>query len=157
MFASKVKAATVLLLAIGLLAAAVGTQIHRAFADPLAREAAPPAEAKSDKAPAAQPDKADAPADPLPAGAVQRLGSTGLRHGTSVSQLALSPDGTQVAAYGGGRLSLWDTRTGGALRRVALPKQAEQLPRKYHAGGVSYASQIAQHHPEAVIEGNGDA
>ena len=127
MFASKVKTATALLLAVGLLAAAVGTQIHRAFADPPAREAAPPAEAKPDKAPAAKPDKADAPADPLPAGAVLRLGTTRLRHGRSVSQLVLSPDGTKVAAYGGGHLSLWDTRTGGAVRRVDLPRQAERL------------------------------
>src|SRR5262245_1945898 len=127
MFASKVKTATALLLAIGLLATAVGTQIHWVFADPPAREAAPPTEAKPDKAPAAKPDRADAPADPLPAGAVLRLGSTGLRHGRSVSQLVLSPDGAKVAAYGWGQLSLFDTRTGGAVRRVGLPKQAEWL------------------------------
>jgi RNA polymerase sigma factor (sigma-70 family) len=127
MFASKVKAATALLLAVVLLATAVGAGIHRAVAEPPAREAAPPAEAKSDKAPAARPEKADAPADPLPAGVVLRLGATRLRHGRSVSQLALSPDGTKVAAYGGGQLSLWDTRTGGVVRRVELPKQAEML------------------------------
>src|SRR5581483_2941283 len=70
MFASKVKAAMALLLALGLLATAAGTWVHRAFADPPARAAAPPTEAKPDKAPAAKPDKADAAADPLPAGAV---------------------------------------------------------------------------------------
>src|SRR5262249_27450410 len=42
MFASKLKTATALLLVAALLAAAVGAQIHRAFADPPAREAAPP-------------------------------------------------------------------------------------------------------------------
>ena len=51
-----------------------------------------------------------------------RLGATGLRHGTSVAQLALSPDGTKVAAYGWGQLSLWDTRTGAVVRRVGLPE-----------------------------------
>src|SRR5262249_9082988 len=126
MFASKVKTATALLI-VGFLATAVGTQIHRALADPPPREAAPPQEAKADKAPTAKPDKADAPADPLPAGAVQRLGATRLRHGRSVSQLVLSPDGTKVAAYGGGYLSLWDTRTGGVVRRVELPKRTESL------------------------------
>src|SRR5262249_25556123 len=125
--ASKVKAAMALLLALGLLATAVGTWVHRAFADPPAREGAPPTEAKPDQAPAAKPDQADAPTDPLPPGAVLRLGSTRLRHGTSVSQVALSPDGTQVAAYGGGQLSLWDTKTGGAVRRVELPKQTVSL------------------------------
>src|SRR5262249_31707197 len=69
MFASKVKTATALLLAVGLLATAVGARIHRAFAEPPAREAAPPAEPKPDKPPAAKAEKADAPADPLPAGA----------------------------------------------------------------------------------------
>jgi WD40 repeat protein len=127
LFASKVKTATALLLAVALLAAAVGTQIHRAFADPPTREAAPPEEAKVDKAPAAKPDKADAPAEPLPAGAVLRLGATRLRHGYSVSQLALSPDGTKMAAYSGGHLSLWDTRTGDVVRRVELPKATERL------------------------------
>src|SRR6185436_7333307 len=87
----------------------------------------PPEVSKPDNAAAAQADKADAPADPLPAGAVLRLGSTGLRHGRSVSQLVLSPDGAKVAAYGGDHLSIWDTRTGGAVRRVELPKQAAQL------------------------------
>src|SRR5262245_52734677 len=127
MFASKVKTALALLLALGLLATAAGTWGHLASADPPAREATPPPEAQPDTAPAAGPNKADTPADPLPAGAVLRLGSTGLRHGTSVSQLALSPDGTKVAAFGGGQLSLWDTKTGGAVRRVELPKQAAQL------------------------------
>jgi RNA polymerase sigma factor (sigma-70 family) len=127
MFASKVKTATALLLAVGLLVTAVGAQIHRAIADPPAREVAPPEEAKTDKASAAKPEKADAPADPLPAGAVLRLGATRLRHSRSVSQLALSPDGTKVAAYGGGHLSVWDTKTGAAVRRVGLPAQAQSL------------------------------
>jgi WD40 repeat protein len=128
MFASKVKAAMALLFALGLLTAA-GSQIHWASADPPAREAAavPPEVAKPDNAAAAKAEKADAPTDPLPAGAVLRLGSTALRHGRSVSQLVLSPDGAKVAAYGGGHLSLWDTRTGGAVRQVELPKQAVSL------------------------------
>jgi RNA polymerase sigma factor (sigma-70 family) len=121
MFASKVKMATAMLLALGLLAAAVGSRIHWAFADPPAREAAPPAEAKADKAPAAKPEKADAPADPFPKGGVLRLGASWLRHGCGVGQLVFSPDDTRVAAYGGGSLSLWDTKTGAVVRRVGLP------------------------------------
>src|SRR5262249_14311547 len=91
MFASKDKNAPAPLLARGLLATAAGSQIHRAFADPPAREASPPEEGKPDKAPAATPEKADAPADPFPAGGVLRLGATRLRHGCGVSQLVLSP------------------------------------------------------------------
>jgi hypothetical protein len=52
---------------------------------------------------------------------VLQLGATRLRHGCGVSQLVFSPDGTQVAAYGGGHLSLWNTRTGAVVRRVGLP------------------------------------
>src|SRR5215470_10508540 len=86
LFASKVKTATALLLAVALLAAAVGSQMHRAAAEPPAREAAPPAEAKADKAPPTKPEKADAPADPFPRGGVLRLGATRLRHGCGVRQ-----------------------------------------------------------------------
>jgi WD40 repeat protein len=114
MFASKLKTATALLLAIGLLATVVGSQIHRAFADP-------PAEEKPDKAPAVQPEKADVPANQFPAGGVLQLGATRLRHGGGVSQLVFAPDGTKVAAYGGGHLSIWDARTGGVVRRAGLP------------------------------------
>src|SRR5262249_39066434 len=121
MFASKVKAAMALLLALGLLATAAGTWVHRAFADPYAREAAPPAEAKPDKARPAKAEKADAPADPFPAGGVLQLGRTRLRQSSGVGQLVFSPDSTKVAAYGGGHLSLWDTKTGGVERRVGLP------------------------------------
>jgi RNA polymerase sigma factor (sigma-70 family) len=135
MFVGMVKTATALLLAVGFLATAVATQMHRVLADPPAREAAPPEEAKVDQTPAAKPEKADAPADPLPAGVVRRLGATRLRHRSSVSQLALSPDGTRVAAYGGGVISLWDTRTGGVVRRVSLPSQYLQASLAWLADG----------------------
>jgi RNA polymerase sigma factor (sigma-70 family) len=134
MFASKVKTATALLLAVGLLAAAVGTRIHRAFADPPAGAAAPPAEAKPDKAPAAKQEKADAPADALPKGGVLRLGATRLRHGVGISQLVLSPDGTRLAAYGGA-LSFWDTRTGSQLRRADLPAAGYEVSLVWLADG----------------------
>jgi RNA polymerase sigma factor (sigma-70 family) len=135
MFASKVKVAMALLLAVSLLAAAVGARIHRAFAEPPTREATPPAEAKPDKALAANPEKADAPADALPKGGVLRLGASRLRHGVGVSQLVLSPDGTRLAAYGGGALSFWDTRTGGPLRRVDLPGAGYEVSLVWLADG----------------------
>jgi RNA polymerase sigma factor (sigma-70 family) len=98
------------MLALALTAAAV---VRRdAPASPPDKEAPPP--------PAVAANKADAPADPLAAGAVLRLGATRLRHGTAVNRLVLSPDGTKVAAFGGGSLSLWDTKTGDRLRQVDL-------------------------------------
>jgi WD40 repeat protein len=66
------------------------------------------------------------PADPLPNGAVLRLGTTRLRPGGSVGHLAFSPDGTKVASwsselYVNDSLCVWDVKTGRLLRRVDLP------------------------------------
>jgi WD40 repeat protein len=67
--------------------------------------------------------------DPLPDGAVARIGSVRLRHGDWVHAVALSPDGKLVASVGGRRyggsipdaLTLWDAATGKELRR--FPRQ----------------------------------
>src|SRR5262249_22111521 len=55
--------------------------------------------------------------DPLPAGAVARLGIARLRHMFFVGHLAVSPDGTLVASLDGGELRPWD-RASGKLRAV---------------------------------------
>jgi WD40 repeat protein len=58
--------------------------------------------------------------DPLPEGAVARLGSIRLRHGSMVSRLAVSPDGKTLATWTGSTLSLWELPTGKLLRRENL-------------------------------------
>lgn len=90
----------------------------------LAAFATPPA--------AGQPTPADPKGDPLPAGAVVRLGTTRLRPGGSVEHMAFSPDGTRLASWSGdtsnpAALSLWDTKTGAAVRRVELPQSRADL------------------------------
>src|SRR5438067_1872759 len=79
------------------------------------------------------------PADPLPNGAVSRLGTTRLRPGGSVGHLAFSPDGTKLASWSSelyvtNSLCLWDVRTGRLLRRVDLPG-AKVLALAWPAGG----------------------
>ncbi|QJX00227.1 sigma factor-like helix-turn-helix DNA-binding protein [Frigoriglobus tundricola] len=76
-----------------------------------------PAEAKSSP---------DVPSEALPAHAVARLGSVRLRASGRVERMAFSPDGTRLATWSGDshvtdELTIWDSKTGRALRRVALP------------------------------------
>jgi WD40 repeat protein len=58
--------------------------------------------------------------DPLPDGAVARLGTLRLRHARGVGIVALAPDGKVVASgdLTATRVSLWDTATGKELHRL---------------------------------------
>lgn len=92
--------------------------------------AQPPAPAAPPAAPAppAFAGKTDALGDPLPAGAVARLGTTRLRPGKMISAMAYSPDGKQLAIWcrnwGSGnpeQLIFADPTTGRELRSTTLP------------------------------------
>jgi RNA polymerase sigma factor (sigma-70 family) len=61
--------------------------------------------------------------DPLPAGALARLGTVRFRQGNFVYGLLLSPDGKTVVSYGGNQvITFWDADSGREVRR--LPKGA---------------------------------
>jgi WD40 repeat protein len=68
----------------------------------------------------------DALGDPLPAGAIMRLGSVRWRPGGSIQHLVFAPDGARLASwheehYTTAALTIWDVATGRELRRVEMP------------------------------------
>ncbi|MCK4625493.1 MAG: WD40 repeat domain-containing protein, partial [Phycisphaerae bacterium] len=62
--------------------------------------------------------RVDSYGDPLPAGAIGRLGTVRMRHGDSTFSVAYSPTGKIFATGGGrdGKIALWDVKTG---KRIA--------------------------------------
>jgi WD40 repeat protein len=68
---------------------------------------------------------AQAPDDPLPAGAIARIGTTRLRHDKMVIGIAYSPDSKTVASSGWDNLiRLWDAKTGKQIRQFEGHQQA---------------------------------
>src|SRR5262245_9358850 len=71
-------------------------------------------------APAAEPRR-DPYGDPLPTGAVARIGTARLRHagsGPQVSSVAFSPDGKSLASAGRDSVCVWEAATGKQLLEV---------------------------------------
>ncbi len=110
----KLKLAIVLAAVGAVLAASVGAAVWQSSAanPPEARGEQPPK-----AAPAAKP-RTDRLGDPLPPGAIERLGTLRFRHEGEASSLVFSPDGKLLAAKSGaGVVHLWDAGTGKELRR----------------------------------------
>jgi RNA polymerase sigma factor (sigma-70 family) len=112
----KLRAAGLALLLLGI--AGLGAGFFRpAPAEPPAAEPAPAPAAAGKRSP-----HADVQGDPLPPGAVNRFGTTRLRHGGPVGAVAFSPDG-KLAACGANwsddDIRLWDTATGREVRALA--------------------------------------
>lgn len=88
--------------------------------------AIPPAEAGPTAAtPSAQEARAtaDSHGDPLPGGALARLGTTRMRHGGDVFFVAFGPGGKAMFTAGqDNTVRLWDLATGNEVRRFARPK-----------------------------------
>jgi WD40 repeat protein len=78
--------------------------------------------------------------DPLPPGAVLRLGSDRFRHGGRVNALAHSPDGETIASAGGGRIILWEASTGKHLRTLIHPDTDEVFGLAFSPDGGRLAS-----------------
>jgi WD40 repeat protein/beta-lactamase regulating signal transducer with metallopeptidase domain len=64
--------------------------------------------------------------DPLPDGALARMGTTRMRHGAEVTFVAFGPNSeTLLTAGRDNTIRLWDRKTGKEIRRFAQPKPAK--------------------------------
>ncbi len=88
-------------------------QEQKAKAQPAPAVAAPTAVAEKKE------QLTDIYGDPLPAGAVARLGTMRYRPGSALSASALSRNGKFLAGAGGNVIQIWDAETGKTLQRIA--------------------------------------
>jgi RNA polymerase sigma factor (sigma-70 family) len=73
---------------------------------------------------AVAPPALDFRGDPLPPGAVARLGTIRFRAGGSFESVAFSPDGkTLITGSGGAELTLWDAATGRPISNMTINKK----------------------------------
>jgi RNA polymerase sigma factor (sigma-70 family) len=103
-----------LAIAVLLVAGAVGLGAFLGPATPPPVPVTPPARASE--------PVADRLGDPLPAGAVARLGTVRFRHGGPVFAAAFRPDGSQLVSVGRDHvLRVWDVKTSAEVRHFAEP------------------------------------
>lgn len=114
------KTATALLIAVSVAVGGAGIAYHAEIAEqPPANEPLKET-ANTARKPAREPEKprTDRYGDPLPDGALARLGTIRFRQGYFTHQVAFLHDGKTVACAGAGRgLCLWDATTGKELRQ----------------------------------------
>jgi RNA polymerase sigma factor (sigma-70 family) len=105
--AARMPAVLALALALAVTAAGAGLFFHPS---PQAPESAPPI-------PDVGKPKSDLFGDPLPDGAVARIGTTRLAHNQPIGGLSFSADGKLLASSDWGEVRLWDVASGRELRR----------------------------------------
>jgi WD40 repeat protein len=71
----------------------------------------------------ADPMRRDRYGDPLPEGAIQRLGTARMQH-FGATRLTVAPDGKTLITRGNGHLRIWSAANGKLLRSLPYPSQA---------------------------------
>ncbi|HTU22763.1 MAG TPA: WD40 repeat domain-containing protein [Gemmataceae bacterium] len=75
----------------------------------------------------AEPPRTDRLGDPLPEGAIARLGTMRLRHDAAVTAIAFAPDGKTLASVDvDGAIRIWETATGRQLRCLHSPLKMDR-------------------------------
>lgn len=70
-----------------------------------------------------RPARADRYGDPLPPGAINRLGTVRLRHGDWSAYVAFQPDGKGLVSAGNQAVHVWDVSRGVQLRKIKTGQQ----------------------------------
>jgi RNA polymerase sigma factor (sigma-70 family) len=71
---------------------------------------------------AAEPETVDAHGDPLPDGAIARLGTVRFNHGNGLNALFFSSDGKKIFSEGNGSIRIWDAKDGKEQERMRTAK-----------------------------------
>src|SRR5262249_32733564 len=77
---------------------------------------------KQEKKTKSQEQPTDSHGDPLPPGAIARLGTVRFNHGEGLNALYFLPDGKTILSEGGGAICLWDADSGKELDRSVTDK-----------------------------------
>jgi RNA polymerase sigma factor (sigma-70 family) len=118
----KLKYGLALILMLGVLS---GGTAMTAFCKPAAPENEP--EAIATAATARNEPEAFATEEPLPAGAVGRLGTLRFRHSDSIRAIAVGPDRTSILSAAGNAVYVWDLATGQERRRFRHGSQVSSF------------------------------
>jgi RNA polymerase sigma factor (sigma-70 family) len=103
-------------------------------------EADPPAaQGDGPPAPAGAKERTDAAGDPLPKGALLRLGSVRLRHNGNVNLARFTPDGKTLISQGMDGVRTWDVATGKPIRFV---EQETRLGGQYAGSPLSHDGRL---------------
>ena len=119
----KLAGGTAMLLSVVMVVSTAVALTYRGTAGETAGDQTPAGPFTSKEADAAKPEtRMDALGDPLPAGAIARLGTLRLRHGGNIVLLRFTPDGKHLVAQGNDGVRVWDAATGKELRHLAPRK-----------------------------------